>query len=377
MSDTRVRGPWLGGEKWRGTATIEAGGGFRERARRRPRRVGPRVWQPAAAASGDAWAMSAFRVTATDGAARAGVLTTAHGEVETPVFMPVGTKATVKTLTPGRGARARRADPARQLLPPALPAGRRADRRARRAAPLHGVGRADPHRLGRLPGLLAARHAARRRRRRRHVPQRLRRQRDAVSRRSSPPRSSATSAATSRCASTRCRRRASTARELEDAVRRTTEWARRQRTRRARRRASSASRSARAAPTPSSAAARSRSCSSSTSTATRSAGSRSARTARAMFETTDWVDGAPARGQAALLHGHRRRRRDPRGDRGRRRHVRLRAADAHRAHRQRDHLAGPPEPPQRPLRPRPGAARRRPATARPARRSRGPTSATS
>jgi queuine tRNA-ribosyltransferase len=41
-----------------------------------------------------------FQVDATDGAARAGVLRTAHGEVETPVFMPVGTKATVKTLDP-------------------------------------------------------------------------------------------------------------------------------------------------------------------------------------------------------------------------------------------------------------------------------------
>jgi len=39
-------------------------------------------------------------VHATDGAARAGTLRTAHGEVETPVFMPVGTKATVKTLHP-------------------------------------------------------------------------------------------------------------------------------------------------------------------------------------------------------------------------------------------------------------------------------------
>ena len=50
-----------------------------------------------------------FRVTATDGAARAGVITTAHGEVPTPAFMPVGTKATVKTLHPeevrGSGAR--------------------------------------------------------------------------------------------------------------------------------------------------------------------------------------------------------------------------------------------------------------------------------
>ena len=41
-----------------------------------------------------------FRVVATDGAARAGALQTAHGEVPTPAFMPVGTKATVKTLHP-------------------------------------------------------------------------------------------------------------------------------------------------------------------------------------------------------------------------------------------------------------------------------------
>jgi queuine tRNA-ribosyltransferase len=41
-----------------------------------------------------------FRVTATDGAARAGILSTAHGEVPTPAFMPVGTKASVKTLHP-------------------------------------------------------------------------------------------------------------------------------------------------------------------------------------------------------------------------------------------------------------------------------------
>jgi queuine tRNA-ribosyltransferase len=41
-----------------------------------------------------------FRVVATDGSARAGTLATAHGEIETPVFMPVGTKATVKTLDP-------------------------------------------------------------------------------------------------------------------------------------------------------------------------------------------------------------------------------------------------------------------------------------
>ena len=41
-----------------------------------------------------------YRVEATDGSARAGVLTTAHGEVRTPAFMPVGTKATVKSVDP-------------------------------------------------------------------------------------------------------------------------------------------------------------------------------------------------------------------------------------------------------------------------------------
>jgi queuine tRNA-ribosyltransferase len=42
----------------------------------------------------------AFTVAARDGATRAGVLRTAHGEVQTPAFMPVGTKATVKTVDP-------------------------------------------------------------------------------------------------------------------------------------------------------------------------------------------------------------------------------------------------------------------------------------
>ncbi len=41
-----------------------------------------------------------FEVVATDGAARAGRLTTTHGIVETPVFMPVGTHGSVKALGP-------------------------------------------------------------------------------------------------------------------------------------------------------------------------------------------------------------------------------------------------------------------------------------
>src|SRR5436190_1544170 len=41
-----------------------------------------------------------FQLLHRDGAARAGLLTTPHGPVETPTFMPVGTQATVKGLTP-------------------------------------------------------------------------------------------------------------------------------------------------------------------------------------------------------------------------------------------------------------------------------------
>jgi queuine tRNA-ribosyltransferase len=44
--------------------------------------------------------VSAFEVQAQEGAARAGLLRTARGDVQTPVFMPVGTKGTVKSLHP-------------------------------------------------------------------------------------------------------------------------------------------------------------------------------------------------------------------------------------------------------------------------------------
>ena len=43
----------------------------------------------------------AFRIEARLGQARAGRLRTAHGEIETPVFMPVGTQASVKALSAG------------------------------------------------------------------------------------------------------------------------------------------------------------------------------------------------------------------------------------------------------------------------------------
>jgi queuine tRNA-ribosyltransferase len=41
-----------------------------------------------------------FKLESTDGAARAGSLSTPHGHVPTPVFMPLATQGSVKTLTP-------------------------------------------------------------------------------------------------------------------------------------------------------------------------------------------------------------------------------------------------------------------------------------
>lgn len=41
-----------------------------------------------------------FSITSRDGRARAGTLTTPHGEIQTPAFVPVGTKAGVKGLLP-------------------------------------------------------------------------------------------------------------------------------------------------------------------------------------------------------------------------------------------------------------------------------------
>src|SRR5215467_5185652 len=44
--------------------------------------------------------MIGFEVLARDGRARRGRLVTAHGVVDTPVFMPVGSAGTVKAMTP-------------------------------------------------------------------------------------------------------------------------------------------------------------------------------------------------------------------------------------------------------------------------------------
>ena len=112
--------------------------------------------------------------------ARAGVLDTAHGPVETPVFMPVGTKATVKAMLPAElrelGARIVLANAYHLAFRPG----------AERIAELGGV-----HRFcgwdgpiltdsGRLPGVLAAAYGHKGGRRRRALPIGLRRRRAPV-----------------------------------------------------------------------------------------------------------------------------------------------------------------------------------------------------
>jgi len=44
--------------------------------------------------------MFSFQITAKNNRARTGIFSTPHGDLQTPVFAPVGTQATVKTLTP-------------------------------------------------------------------------------------------------------------------------------------------------------------------------------------------------------------------------------------------------------------------------------------
>ncbi len=94
-----------------------------------------------------------FSVQASDGAARVGTLLTAHGVVETPAFMPVGTYGTVKAMTPEEleqlGAQIILGNTFHLMLRPgsAIIAAH---------GGLHGFMHwrpPDPHRLGRLPGV--------------------------------------------------------------------------------------------------------------------------------------------------------------------------------------------------------------------------------
>ena len=317
-----------------------------------------------------------FDVTATDGAARAGVLRTAHGEVRTPAFMPVGTKGTVKSLDPDElravGAQIILGNTYHLHFRP----GRRADRRARRAARVLRLGRADPHRLGRLPGLLAPRHAARGRRRRRHVPLGLRRRARALHARArggdpAQPRLGRRDVPRHLPARRRAARRARGGGAPHDAL-----GASGSATRSARR-ASSSSGSRRARPTRSCAAARSRRSRALGFDGYALGGLAVGESREEMFDATTWAAPLLPADQPRYFMGIGDAEGILRVIERRHRPVRLRAADAHRAHRLRAHRRGAAQPQERALRPRPAAARGGLRAARRAAASRAPTSATS
>ncbi len=213
-------------------------------------------------------------------------------------------------------------------------------------------------------------------RRRRHLPLGLRRRAGALHAGARGARSRSCSARTSRCASTSACPPAPARAELEEAVRRTTLWAERQRdlprapgqlrfaitqggldgelqaplvggARRARLRRLRDRRAQRGgAP-------------------------------RADVRRDDRGRGLPARGEAALLHGDRRPGGRARGDLPRRRHVRLRPADAHRAHRAARSRAKAGSTSATPASLATRGRSRRAVRARPAPASAGPTSGTS
>jgi len=65
-----------------------------------PAICGPLLRRAALADSVRGMSQTVFTIEHTDGAARAGVLRTAHGAIPTPIFMPVGTVGSVKALAP-------------------------------------------------------------------------------------------------------------------------------------------------------------------------------------------------------------------------------------------------------------------------------------
>ena len=87
--------------------------------------------------------------------ARLGRLTLPHGVVETPQFMPVGTNATVKALHPDEVATAGATILLANTYHLYLRPGHERIERLGGLHTVHGLGPADPHRLGRLPGRVA------------------------------------------------------------------------------------------------------------------------------------------------------------------------------------------------------------------------------
>lgn len=88
---------------------------------------------------------------------RSGVIHTPHGDIQTPAFIPVATKATVKTLTPEQirstGAQAILSNAYHLYLQP----GHDIVDEAGGVAEFEKLARTDLHRLRRLPGDVAGR----------------------------------------------------------------------------------------------------------------------------------------------------------------------------------------------------------------------------
>ena len=113
-----------------------------------------------------------FDVLATDGRARRGRLTLAHGVVQTPMFMPVGTYGTVKAMAPNElrelGAQIVLGNTFHLWLRPGAEV-------IGAHGGLHrfmGWDSADPHRLRRLPGVQPRRAAQGRRKKASRSPRR-------------------------------------------------------------------------------------------------------------------------------------------------------------------------------------------------------------
>ena len=316
-----------------------------------------------------------FEVQATTGGS-AGVLRTAHGEIRTPVFMPVGTKATVKSLHP---------DEVRDLGAQILLGNtyhlhfRPGDELIRDLGGLHRfmgwdapiltdsggfqvfslrdtIARVDDDgvdvpatsttaRATRFTPELAGADPGEPRQRHRDVPR------------------PGAAAGVAR-------------RKLEEAVRRTTDWARSAARRPARRRAA-AVRDHAGRGRPGAAPPLDRGDRRARLRRQRDRRPRDRRGPRRDVRDDRLGARADAGRQAALLHGHRRPGGHPRGDRGRRRHVRLRAPDPDGAHRQRADAARGGSTCGTPASHATSCRSTKAATARPARASRGPTSATS
>ena len=317
------------------------------------------------------------RCCATSGRARRGRLELAHGAVETPVFMPVGTYGTVKAMAPNELERARRADRPRQHVPPLAAARARGHRRARRPAPVHGLGAADPHRLRRLPGV-EPRAAAQGRARKASRSRRRSTATGCCSRPRSRCRSSARSTPTSRWCSTSARRTRRPATRRRTSMELSLRWARRSRDEFDRARQSERAvrhRAGRHVRRPARRVAR-RARRRSASTATRSAACRSASRRTRCCAVLEHTRAAAAGRPAALPDGRGHARGPRRRRRGGHRHVRLRAADAQRAQRLAVHALRRRQDPQRRA-PRPTRGRStRPAAATPAAISRAPTCTT-